>query len=115
MESQISVVDTRPDRTKTYDPPKPTLDRLIVQRISQEEQTGFAIPEKYRQHSSRGEVLAIGDGIALGGQWFPMNQFVNVGDIVKYGEYCAERLGPDDENTFVIRLQDVRYTEKLRG
>ncbi len=114
MESQISVVDTRPDRTKTYDPPKPILDRLLVRRLATEEQTGFAIPEKYRQHTNRGVVIAIGDGVILGGDYCRMEDFVNPGDIVKYGEYTSERFGPDDDELYIIRLQDVRTVERVR-
>lgn len=110
----LPVVDTRPDRSRTYDPPRPILDRLLVRRLAAEEQTGFAIPEKYRQHTNRGEVVALGDGIVLGQQWFPMEKFIQVGSIVKYGEYTAERYGPDDDELFVIRLQDVRTVERVR-
>ena len=110
----VPVVDTRPDRSRTYDPPKPVLDRLLVRRLAAEEQTGFAIPEKYRQHTNRGEVVAVGDGIALGETWFPLSDFVKPGDIVKYGEYTAERYGPDDDELFIIRLQDVRTVERVR-
>src|SRR5438552_3137332 len=112
MESQIpeqspvaynlAVLDTRPDRSKTYDPPKPILDRLIVRRIEGDEETGFAIPKKYRQESGRGIVLAIGDGVELGKIWHEMSEFVKPGDIVKYGDYTSERLDKDDEETVVI-------------
>ena len=85
-----------------------------AERFAAEEQTGFAIPEKYRQHTNRGVVVEIGDGIQIGGEWSPMGDFVNVGDIVKYGEYTAERYGPDDEDLFIIRLQDVRTVERVR-
>jgi co-chaperonin GroES (HSP10) len=114
MESQIPVVDTRPDRSKSYDPPKPILDRLLVRRLAAEEQTGFAIPEKYRQHTNRGTVIAIGDGVMLGVDWVCMEDFVKPGDIVKYGEYTAERFGPDDDELYIIRLQDVRTVERVR-
>jgi len=110
----VTVVDNRPDRSKTYFPPSPILDRLIVRRLAVEEQTGFAIPDKYRQHTNRGEVIAIGNGVLLGLEFVDMAEFVSVGDIVKYGEYTAERLGPDDEETFIIRLQDVRTVERVR-
>ena len=114
MESQIQVVDTRPDRSKEYHPPKPILDRLLVRKLQDGDTTGFVIPDKYRQQTRRGVVLAIGDGVILGGQFVDMKDFVNVGDIVFYGEYTAEILNKDDENTVIIRLQDVRTVERVR-
>lgn len=110
----VEVVDTRPDRSKTYDPPKPILDRLLVRRLAQEEQTGFAIPEKYRQHTNRGVVISVGDGIVCGTEYYPITMFLNPGDIVKYGEYTSERYGSDDDELYIIRLQDVRTVERVR-
>ena len=98
MPSEVTVVDTRPDRSKTYDSPKPILDRLLVRKLEKGDDTGFVIPAKYREQTRRGLVLAIGDYVVLGKEKLPISDFVNVGDIVFYGEYTAEILDKDDEN-----------------
>lgn len=114
MES-VSVVDTRPDRTKTYEPFKPILDRILVRALPEQDESGFAVPKKYRQQTNRGEVVAVGDGVVLGGEWHPLMEFVNVGDRVMYGEYTSEKFDRDAEELFIIRVQDIRGVERLRG
>jgi co-chaperonin GroES (HSP10) len=107
------VVDLRPDRTKTYHPPKPILDRILVRRLdSPRDSDGFIVPEKYRQQTNRGEVIAIGDGVVLGVEYYPLAHFVNVGDVVHYGEYTAEQ-DKFDETLYIVRIQDVRQVERL--
>jgi co-chaperonin GroES (HSP10) len=111
------VVDLRPDRSKTYAPARPILDRILVRRIERvEEQSEFSIPDKYREKSRLGEVIAIGDGVVLGNQYLPLEEFVNVGDRVIYGEYAAEAFDHTDPTIatiFVIRIQDVRTVERV--
>ena len=108
------VLDLRPDRTKTYQPFKTILDRILVRRIETPSTVdGFEVAEKFRQHTNRGEVVAVGDWVVLGGQCHKVTEFVNIGDIVLYGEYTAERQSKDDETLWIVRLQDVRGVERL--
>lgn len=95
----------------------PILDRLLVRRNKAEEiGDGFdsAIPEKYRQHSNWGMVVAIGTGVVLGQQHFPLEGFVAVGDQIKYGEYTAEQFDIASPDLFIIRIQDVRGVKRLK-
>lgn len=112
----VPVTDTRPDRTKVYQPFKTILDRILVRRLeAAAEADGFVIADKYREKSRRGEVLAIGDWIVLGTQCHKVTDFVNVGDIVTYGEYAAEAFDHTDPTVatqFIVRLQDVRGVER---
>lgn len=113
MSESVTVVDTRPDRTKVYSAPKPILDRLLVRKIENVETTNFEIPDKFRQQSRRGEVLAVGDGVVLGQKWLSLTEFVHVGDVVTFGEYTSELISEEDK-TYIIRIQDVRFVEKLK-
>ena len=110
----VTITDTRPDRSRTYAPPKPILDRLLVRKIENVESTNFEIPDKFRQQSRRGEVLAVGDGVMLGTEYVYLTDFVNVGDIVTFSEYTAEKFNNDNDEIYIIRIQDIRVVEKLQ-
>lgn len=111
------ITDLRPDRSRSYESPRPLLDRVLVRRIRQiEADGGLAISDKYRERSRLGEVIAIGQGVVLGNQFLPLTDFINVGDKCVYGEYCAEAFDhtdPEIATIFVVRLQDIRTAEKL--
>jgi co-chaperonin GroES (HSP10) len=90
-------------------PFRPILDRILVKRIeAQAVVDGFSVPEKYRQSSNLGRVIALGDGIVLGQEWKPLTDFIREGDICLYGEYTAEALDLDGERYWIVRLQDIR-------
>lgn len=115
-------IDLRPDRTKTYAAFKPILDRILVRCIDRTTQGFFDIPDKFRQPSKFGEVLAVGDSVVLGRECFPLTNFVNIGDIVRFSEFSAEPLEPDANSDnrvlpgrdYIIRIQDVRGVESLQ-
>ena len=107
------ITDLRPDRSKSYSAPKPILDRILVRRLAAPKaEDGFVVPEKFRQQTNRGEVIAVGTGVVLGAKWEPMCIFVEPGDIVHYGEYTAEQM-KDDPSLYIVRIQDVRLVERL--
>jgi co-chaperonin GroES (HSP10) len=107
------ITDLRPDRSKSYSAPKPILDRILVRRLAAPKaEDGFVVPEKFRQQTNRGEVLAIGTHVAIGGDSFPVGMFVQPGDIVHYGEFTAEQM-KDDPTLYIVRIQDVRLVETL--
>ena len=101
-----------------FAPFKPILDRLLLKLVQDDgPKDGFELPEgsKYRQHTNKGEILAVGDVVVLSGQKFPITDFVNVGDHVLFGEYCAEDFTSDEltakygaDKFYIIRVQDVR-------
>jgi co-chaperonin GroES (HSP10) len=97
-------------RKLEHKPPfRPLLDRVLIRRIEPEAAPdGFSVPEKYRQHSNLGTVIALGDGIALGGKWRPLTDFISLGSVCMYGEYTAECLELDGEQLWIVRLQDIR-------
>lgn len=92
--------------------------------------TGLVIAAKYRQHSNIGIVLATGKLVIIGGQRLAMSEVVRVGDRVTYGDYNSEvflmnedkvkelcdsvqmNYEPDPEGLRIVRVQDVRGTER---
>lgn len=105
--TEIPVVDSRPDRSliREYDPFVPILDRVLVKRLEvAKDSDGFAVPEKYRQSTNKGEVLGVGTRVTS----------VKTGDIVLYGEFTAEKLTGGDA-IFIVREADIRGVERLRG
>lgn len=114
--TSVPVVDKR-DRSvpPEYEPFEPILDRILIRRIEADVAVGdLSIPEQYRQHTNRGEVVAIGDFVELGGETYPLDQFVNVGDRLLYGEYTAECFQRDGEDLWLVRIQDVRGVERVK-
>lgn len=116
------VVDLRPARqSQEFEPFTPILDRVLLRAKPRNESAdGFAIPEKYREPEAWGTVVAIGDGVVLGGEWWPLDRFLNVGDEVRYGEHSAEKyevLGdPDfpDGDYYIVRIQDLRGVRRVK-
>jgi len=118
MSSPVTpVVDLRPDRSKSYHKPQPILDRILVRVIKSHSETEeFVIPDKYREKSRLGEVIAIGYGVVLGNQYLPLEEFISIGDRVKFGEYTAEAYDHTDPTLateFIVRIQDIRTVERL--
>lgn len=85
---------------------KPILDRVLLKRIEETKDSTIVIPEKYRQQSNKGTVIACGDGVLLGGALYPMP--VQPGDEVLFGEYNAEKVSLDGEEYEIVRVQDIR-------
>ena len=117
MPDEVEVADLRPSKeVKEYEPFRPILDRILLSRVESDKDTsGFTIPEKYREPEAKGIVVAIGDGVTLGGAWHPMSEFVNVGDIVMFGAMTVEKIALDGKEFELARLQDIRGVEKLKN
>jgi co-chaperonin GroES (HSP10) len=113
--SEIEVADLRPSKeVKEYHPFRPILDRILLSRVESDKDTsGFTIPDKYREPEAKGTVVAIGDGVTLGGKWHPMSEFVNVGDEVLFGAMTVEKILLDGKEFELARLQDVRGVRRL--
>ena len=102
-------------------PFKPILDRILLRLVKEptpQHGEGFQVPEKYRQQTNKGEVLAVGDCVVLSGHKMPITDFVSVGDHVLFGQYTAEEFTSDelfqqfkldaDDQIYIVRIQDVR-------
>lgn len=108
-----------PEDSPQYAPFRPILDRILLKLVHDDgPKDGFEVPERFRQQTNKGEVLALGDCVVLSGHKMPITDFVNVGDHVLFGQYTAEeftsdtlfeqfKLTPEDQ-LYIVRVQDVR-------
>jgi len=88
---------------------QPILDRVLVRRLKKENKSLIQIADKYREQSRRGLVVALGHGVVLGQHFFPLTDFLKVGDQIRFGEYNAEPLDDEgDPDLLIVRIQDVR-------
>lgn len=87
---------------------KPLYDRVVVRRLEAETTSkgGIVIPDKAAEKSTRGEVLAVGDGaLQDNGQQHPLT--VKVGDRVLLGQYGGTEIKLDGETVVIVRESDI--------
>lgn len=87
---------------------RPLHDRLIVERLSEDEKTagGIIIPDSAKEKPQRGKVLAIGKGkIADDGSIRPLD--VKAGDVVLFGKYAGTEIKIDNQDRLIMREDDV--------
>lgn len=101
--------------TSTYAPFAPIMDRVQVRVIEEQvEENGVMMPPKYRQHSNKGIVVAVGQWVILGGKQIPLLDVIKPGDKVLFGEYNCEKFnGLDGQEYELVRVQDIRGVERL--
>lgn len=122
LESMLhDIPDIRPRREVVAF--RPVLDRILVEEIPVEDnrihlpgQMEIHRSERFLKKSDLGRVLAVGDGVPMGGILMPMPY--KVGDVVKCSEYGRKYilLDPDDElgtakgeipKRYLIRVADT--------
>ncbi|HTD04792.1 MAG: co-chaperone GroES [Pseudomonadota bacterium] len=87
---------------------RPLHDRLIVERLEQEEKTasGIVLPGAAAEKPDQGRVLAVGAGKLLDdGKVRPLD--VKVGDLVLFGKYSGQAVKVDGKEVLVMREEDV--------
>lgn len=91
---------------------KPVLDRILLRRIVDEADSflGDGIIKKADSYSesNRYSVVAVGDFVMFGGQRFPIEEFVHVGDVVFVSPYNIEEIELEGKKLQSCRVQDVR-------
>ncbi|MBN1549040.1 co-chaperone GroES [Candidatus Babeliales bacterium] len=88
-----------------FDKIRPLHDRVLVERVEQEEKTagGLYIPENAKEKAQTGKVVSVGSGrLAADGTRVPLQ--VKVGDIVFFGKYSGTEAGKDH---LVIKEDDI--------
>ena len=86
----------------------PLHDRLVVERIEQEQKTagGIVIPDNAKEKPIRGKVVAVGKGKALdNGNVRPLE--IKVGQTVLFGKYAGTEVKIQDKDVLVLREDDV--------
>ena len=87
---------------------RPLHDRLIVERLSEDEKTagGIIIPETAKEKPQRGKVVAVGKGkIQEDGSIRPLD--VKAGDTVLFGKYAGTEVNVETEDRLIMREDDV--------
>ncbi len=87
---------------------RPLHDRILVQRLEEEEKTsgGIIIPDSAKEKPIEGKVIAVGNGkIMENGEVKPLD--VKVGDKVLYGKYAGTEVKIGGEEYLIMREDDI--------
>jgi chaperonin GroES len=87
---------------------RPLNDRIIVQRIEEQEQMrgGLYIPDTAKEKPQEGKVIAVGNGKLLeSGSRTPID--IKAGDRVLFGKYAGTEVKLDGEEYLILREDDV--------
>ncbi|MDM8515234.1 co-chaperone GroES [Desulfobacterales bacterium HSG16] len=87
---------------------RPLQDRILVQRVKEEETTkgGIIIPDTAKEKPAEGKVTAIGSGkVGDDGNRIPMD--VKEGDRVLFGKYSGTEVKVEGEEYLIMREDDI--------
>lgn len=87
---------------------RPLHDRVIVQRLEEEEKTkgGIIIPDTAKEKPQEGKVIAVGPGKILeNGTKIKLD--VKVGDKVLFGKYSGSEIKIEGEEFLMMREEDI--------
>src|SRR6187455_2708381 len=87
---------------------RPLHDRIIVERIEEEEQSsgGIIIPDTAKEKPQQGKVIAVGKGrIEKDGKVTPLD--VKAGDTVLFGKYAGQEIKIDGNEYLIVREEEV--------
>ena len=87
---------------------RPLQDRVIVQRVKEEEKTkgGIIIPDTAKEKPQEGKILAVGKGkVNDDGKLTPLD--VKVGDRILFGKYSGSEITLDGEEMLIMREDDI--------
>lgn len=87
---------------------RPLQDRLIVERIEQDEKTasGLIIPDTAKEKPQQGKVVAVGKGrVREDGTVQPLD--LRKGDKILFGKYSGTEIKIDGHEYLIMREDDV--------
>jgi chaperonin GroES len=87
---------------------RPLHDRVLVQRIEQEEQVrgGIIIPDTAKEKPQEAKVIAVGPGkLDDDGKRLPMD--VKTGDRVLIGKYSGSEIKVEEEDYVIVREDEI--------
>ncbi|MEW6186332.1 MAG: co-chaperone GroES [Thermodesulfobacteriota bacterium] len=87
---------------------RPLHDRVIVQRIEEEEKTkgGIIIPDTAKEKPQEGKVIAVGPGKVLE-NGTKMTLDVKVGDKILFGKYSGTEIKIEGDEYLMMREDDI--------
>ncbi len=94
--------------TKSLKKIRPLQDRLLVQRLTEEEKTagGIIIPDTAKEKPQEGKVIAVGNGKVLdSGKLQPLD--VKEGDKILFTKYSGTEVKIEGEEYLILREDDV--------
>jgi chaperonin GroES len=86
---------------------RPLHDRVIVQRIKEEEKTkgGIIIPDTAKEKPQEGKVIAVGPGRHEDGKVIALD--VKAGDRILFGKYSGTEIKLNGEEHLILREEDI--------
>jgi chaperonin GroES len=87
---------------------RPLHDRILVERIEEEEQKvgGIIIPDSAKEKPQQGKVIAVGQGKAdKDGKRIPLD--VAAGDTILFGKYSGQEIKVEGEDYLIMREDEV--------
>jgi chaperonin GroES len=86
---------------------RPLHDRVIVQRIAEEEKTkgGIIIPDTAKEKPQEGKVIAVGKGRHEDGKVIPLD--VKAGDKILFGKYSGAEIKLNGEEHLILKEEDI--------
>jgi chaperonin GroES len=87
---------------------RPLHDRVIVQRLEEEEKTkgGIIIPDTAKEKPQEGKVIAVGPGKILE-NGTKVSLDVKVGDKILFGKYSGTEIKIEGEEYLMMREDDI--------
>ena len=92
---------------------EPLGDKVIVSRIDEDAEMKFGlhIPEIAQTKSSKGRVIAVGEGRLIGDKVVPLP--LEIGDVVLFSKYGATEIMIDGEELLLLRFDEIYLRQKL--
>ena len=87
---------------------RPLRDRLLVERVEEQEQKvgGIIIPDTAKEKPQQGKVVAAGNGrVTDEGKTLPLD--VKAGDRVLFGKYSGTEIKIEGEEYLILREDEV--------
>ena len=87
---------------------RPLQDRLIVERVEEEEKTkgGIIIPDTAKEKPAEGKVIAVGNGkVGEDGKRVPLE--VKKGNRILFGKYSGTEVKIEGKEYLIMREDDV--------
>ncbi|UCG05078.1 MAG: co-chaperone GroES [Desulfobacterales bacterium] len=87
---------------------RPLQDRILVQRVEEEEKTkgGIIIPDTAKEKPAEGKVVAVGNG-KLGEDGKRIKLEIKKGDRILFGKYSGTEVKIEGEEYLIMREEDV--------
>jgi chaperonin GroES len=87
---------------------RPLQDRILVQRVDEEEKTkgGIIIPDTAKEKPAEGKVVAVGKGkVDENGKRIALE--IKKGDRILFGKYSGSEVKIEDKEYLIMREEDV--------